>query len=214
MKPTAIALLASVATASTVAATANLMHRDLHVETSDTSGIVVGLHDDELGTSEDFWGSWENHYAGYMDDDGLNSNDSNSASGEVDSTVGDLHAAAKKVLQKAESVVTVALPFRAKHATSFVLPLGLVAAAMFVLVVAAVLIGVRRQQLSEPVFGPVELVSDLPDPMTTSAASDAGSDDSDTGPPSHVDEVDTGATILAMEEHEEEKEDDSIATLA
>ncbi|KAF1794487.1 hypothetical protein GQ600_12691 [Phytophthora cactorum] len=196
MKLTAIALLASVSAANTMAAT-NLR------------GLL---------------GSWENHYAGYLDaqeDNESSSNDTNSASGtgELDSTVGDLDTAAKEVLQKAESVVTAALPFSIEHATSLILPLGLVAAAMLVIAVAAVLIGVRRQQLSEPMFGPMELVSDLPDPMTTSAASEAGDDDSDTGSHSHTDEADTGATILADEadtgatilageEQEEEKEEE------
>ncbi|KAG3108358.1 hypothetical protein PI124_g12131 [Phytophthora idaei] len=183
-------------------AATNLVRRGLSVATSDANTIVAGLRDDELGSSEDFWGSWENHYAGYLDaqeDNESSSNDTNSASGtaELDSTVGDLDTAAKEVLQKAESVVTAALPFSIKHATSLILPLGLVAAAMLVIAVAAVLIGVRRQQLSEPMFGPMELVSDLPDPMTTSAASEAGDDDSD-----------TGATILAGEEQEEEKEEE------
>ncbi|KAG2763507.1 hypothetical protein JG687_00009352 [Phytophthora cactorum] len=202
-------------------AATNLVRRGLSVATSDANTIVAGLRDDELGSSEDFWGSWENHYAGYLDaqeDNESSSNDTNSASGtgELDSTVGDLDTAAKEVLQKAESVITAALPFSIEHATSLILPLGLVAAAMLVIAVAAVLIGVRRQQLSEPMFGPMELVSDLPDPMTTSAASEAGDDDSDTGSHSHADEADTGATILADvadtilagEEQEEEKEEE------
>ncbi|RAW30578.1 hypothetical protein PC110_g13083 [Phytophthora cactorum] len=202
-------------------AATNLVRRGLSVATSDANTIVAGLRDDELGSSEDFCGSWENHYAGYLDaqeDNESSSNDTNSASGtgELDSTVGDLDTAAKEVLQKAESVITAALPFSIEHATSLILPLGLVAAAMLVIAVAAVLIGVRRQQLSEPMFGPMELVSDLPDPMTTSAASEAGDDDSDTGSHSHADEADTGATILADvadtilagEEQEEEKEEE------
>ncbi|KAF1783671.1 hypothetical protein GQ600_10086 [Phytophthora cactorum] len=197
MKLTAIALLASVSAANTMAAT-NLCS-DIGRQHN-----CSGSADDELGSSEDFWGSWENHYAGYLDaqeDNESSSNDTNSASGtgELDSTVGDLDTAAKEVLQKAESVVTAALPFSIEHATSLILPLGLVAAAMLVIAVAAVLIGVRRQQLSEPMFGPMELVSDLPDPMTTSAASEAGDDDSDTGSHSHTDEADTGATILAQQ---------------
>ncbi|KAG6948736.1 hypothetical protein JG688_00014968 [Phytophthora aleatoria] len=212
-------------------AATNLVRRGLSVATSDANTIVAGLRDDELGSSEDFWGSWENHYAGYLDaqeDNESSSNDTNSASGtgELDSTVGDLDTAAKEVLQKAESVVTAALPFSIEHATSLILPLGLVAAAMLVIAVAAVLIGVRRQQLSEPMFGPMELVSDLPDPMTTSAASEAGDDDSDTGSHSHTDEADTGATILAdevdtgativagEEQEEEEEGEDFVVALA
>ncbi|ETI33193.1 hypothetical protein F441_20001 [Phytophthora nicotianae CJ01A1] len=221
MKLTSIALLASIATTKTMAA-ANLMRRDLRVETSGANTIVAGLRDDELGANEDFWGSWENQYAGYLgaqEDIEPSSDDTESASGtsELDFTVGDLPAAAKEVFQKAESVVTAALPFSIKHATSLVLPLGLVAAAMLMIAVAAVLIGVRRQQLSEPVFGPVELVSDLPDPMTTSAASEAEGDDSDKCSSNHGDEADTGATILAEEEQEEEKEEEQeefVVTLA
>ncbi|KAG7378152.1 hypothetical protein PHYPSEUDO_010454 [Phytophthora pseudosyringae] len=216
MKVVAIALLASAAAfagASAEGAT-NPMHRDLRIETSDTNDAVeADLRDDELGVNEDFWGSWEDHYAAHPDPLTPNepcSNETNSASGndEHGPDVGALPAAAKGALQQAESVVTAALPFNVEHAKSLLLPVGLVVVALLVIAVVAVLVGVRRQQLSEPMFGPVELASDLPVPMTTSAAS---GDESDTDHADDIggnDEADTGATILAGEEEEEEKEEE------
>ncbi|KAL3674069.1 hypothetical protein V7S43_000019 [Phytophthora oleae] len=198
MKLAAIAMLASAAAFAGASANAIGIQRGLRVETADGDAITAAeLRDDELGANEDFWGSWDNQYAV----------DTNSGSIHGPS-VGDLPSAAKGILQQAETVVTSALPFSVEHAKSLVLPICLVVAALFVITVAAVLVGVRRQQLSEPMFGPVELASDLPVPMTTSAASEAGNDDSDSDSSPLSDADDTGATILAGEEEEEMKEED------
>ncbi|KAK1946903.1 hypothetical protein P3T76_000913 [Phytophthora citrophthora] len=195
MKLVALAVLASAA--ASVGASANTigMQRGLRVETEDDDAITVEeLRDDDLGANEDFWGSWENHYA-------VDTSSGSSTPGHNPS-VGE---AARGILQQAETVVTSALPFSIDHAKSLVLPICLVVAALFAVAIAAVLVGVRRQQLSEPMFGPVELVSDLPVPMTTSAV-DNDDSDSDSNPLSDAD--DTGATILVGEEEEETKEED------
>lgn len=157
-----------------VAGSAIHVARDLHVEvpaasslrgqpsSSDASTHADSL-DDSVGASEDFWGSWDSHYAAPSDGQ-LAHHGSTSA---IDTVVG---AAAQELLHKAESVATVAVPFDVEA-------VGAVAAAVLAVVaVAAVAVGVRRQQLSEPGFGPVELASDLPEPMTTSSAKSAHSE--------------------------------------
>ncbi|GMF26125.1 unnamed protein product [Phytophthora lilii] len=218
MKLAPIALLAVLAV--TNAASGELMRRDLRVETSGNEAsasdlIEADLRDDDLGADEDFWDSWDNHYGVHADADALIDpccNDTGSASGGSAhaATVGDIPSAAKDLLEKAELVATAALPFSIKHAESMLLPACLVVAALFVVAFAAVLIGVRRQQLSEPMFGPVELASDLPEPMTTLAGSDADSDSPSLTADKDGDEADTGATVLAdsVEEEKEEEEAD------
>ncbi|KAG6584941.1 putative secreted RxLR effector protein [Phytophthora cinnamomi] len=216
MKVSAIALLISAAAlagasaADTTSQTLNdVTQRNLRVETS-PDAIETDLRDDDLGESEDFWGSWDSHYAQAQRDPRSNAPSSASGSGAHEPTVGDLPAAAKEMLDKVESVATAAMPFSVETAESYLLLAILSVAALFVIVIAAVLIGVRRQQMSEPRFGPVELASDLPEPMTTSAGSEAGEEGSDAGSPSHGDdggEADTGATILFGDEEEEKEEE-------
>ncbi|KAG1693394.1 hypothetical protein DVH05_023479 [Phytophthora capsici] len=192
MRLVALAVLASAAALAGASANTIGTQRGLRVETAGSNAITAEeLRDDDLGADEDFWGSWDNHYA--VDTSSRSSH--NPSVGE----------AARGIFQQAEAVVTSALPFSVDHAKSLVLPICLVVAALFAVAVAAVLVGVRRQQLSEPVFGPVELVSDLPVPMTTSAA-DNDTSDSDSNVPSDADDV--GAAILIGEEEEETKEED------
>lgn len=213
----AAAMLAGTSAVDTTARTHNdITQRQLRVETS-PEAIETDLRDDELGASEDFWGSWDNHYAQAQSDPLSNDTSSASADGAHEPTVGDLPAAAKELLDKVESVATAAMPFSVETAQSYLLPACLVVAAMFVIAIAAVLIGVRRQQMSEPRFGPVELASDLPDPMTTSAESDAGDDGSDASSPTHGEdegEADTGATVIFGDEEEEKEEEEDVADLA
>ncbi|KAL4128384.1 hypothetical protein PRIC2_007372 [Phytophthora ramorum] len=211
MKLAAIAIVAIVGVnAAERRVNGDLTHRDLRVETSAkmsvSDEIEANLRDDNLGASEDSWDHWENHFENPLPRSEPCSSGSSSANGDDEHgpTVGDLPAAAQDLLQTAESVATAALPFDAEQAESFLLPAGLVVAALFVVAIVAALIGVRRQQLSEPMFGPVELASDLPDPMTASAASEAGSACDDDN-----EEEDTGVTILVDSgEEEEEKEEE------
>ncbi|POM61297.1 hypothetical protein PHPALM_29707 [Phytophthora palmivora] len=206
MKIASIAVMAAMVAG---ASATDSIQRTLRIETSFTDhslsdAMEADLREDELGANVDFQGSWDNHYAMQPC-----RNDSNSASGsgECSHIVGDLPEAVDEILQKAESVMTVALPFNIGHAKSLLLPVGLTVAALLVVAAVAVVIGVRRQQLSEPMFGPVELVSDLPDPMTSAASSD------ESGSPDDDDEADTGVKILAdryEEEKEEEEEGDFI----
>ncbi|OWZ22417.1 hypothetical protein PHMEG_0002880 [Phytophthora megakarya] len=178
------------------------MQRSLRVETSDTdlsrSGAMEPVvRDDDLGANEDFWGSWQSGYA--VPEASSDDSNSVSGSGEVSDNADD-QAPTNEILQKAESVVNAALPFKLEHARSLLLPVGLVVAGLLVVAVAAVIIGLQRQHMSEPMFGPVELVSDLPDPMTTSG------DEDESGSPDD-DDSDTGVTILA-DKYEEEKEEE------
>jgi hypothetical protein len=213
MKLAVIALMCAAA----ALAGADAAGRGLRTETSDSDPVTVTeaeLRDDDLGANEDLWGSWENYYSVHADPRGTfepcaNSGSAHSGSGdEPGPSVGDNEIAAMDgLLQKAESVATAVIPFSIEHAESSLLLVGLVVAALVVVAVAAVLVGVRRQQLSEPLFGPVELVSDLPEPMTTSAGSEAGYDEDGDFAVDSGDEADTGATILVAEEQEEEKEE-------
>ncbi|KAE8899642.1 hypothetical protein PF005_g10822 [Phytophthora fragariae] len=212
----AAVVLAGASAFDTAAQTHNdITQRQLRVETS-SDVIETDLRDDELGASEDFWGSWDNHDTQVQSDPCSNDTSSASGDGAHQPAVGDLPAAAKELLDKVESVATAAMPFSVETANSYLLPVALVVAALFVVAIAAVLIGVRRQQMSEPRFGLVELASDLPDPMTTSAGSEAGEEASDVRPPTQGEdegEADTGATVLFGDE-EEEKEEEAVADLA
>ncbi|GMF33822.1 unnamed protein product [Phytophthora fragariaefolia] len=181
-----------------------ILQRSLRVATSSEEN----LRDDELGASEDFWGPWHSHYAQAQNDPPSYGTSSASGSGVLEPSVGDLPAAAKELLDKVETVATAAMPFNVEAATSHLLLAGIVVGALFVIAIAAVLIGVRRQQMSEPMFGPVELVSDLPEPMTTSAGDDGCDAGSSSNRSEDGDEADTGVTVLFGEEEEEEKQEE------
>ncbi|RLN21571.1 hypothetical protein BBJ28_00023189 [Nothophytophthora sp. Chile5] len=174
-------------------------------ESAASDDMAIGSLDDDLGSSEDFWDSWESEYA--VDED-LNAHSDQSshalsASGsgamvpgfnDLLRTVGDVPVVAKELLQKVESE---ALPFDINHPESMLLAMAAAGAGVCVLVLAVVLVGLRRRQLSEPGFGPIELVSDLPDAQTTTA--------------SGVDAREAATASYADEEEKEEGEQEAVA---
>ncbi|KAG7380224.1 hypothetical protein PHYBOEH_011535 [Phytophthora boehmeriae] len=140
-------------------------------ESSVSDSMEPDFLDDDLGAGDDLIGSWDNHYAVFSDTE--SSDQSSSESGPSDANdliIGDVSG---DLLRKAESVANTALPFDIKSAEPVLIPVAVGVAAMLGVVVAAVLIGMRRERLSEPTFGPIELVSDLPDPVTTTSESTA-----------------------------------------